>query len=212
VILWILLGLAVPWGLTSCLKDFPVELPDELIWDPALAFPLGKDSLGLNKESSFDTTLLDMDSISGLPRWLDESRIYLERYMEFNVNSISQNINQVQRILWRVNFSNSFPHLMRSQLYLLNEQGSIIDSLFRDGPVDTPPGKHGPDGSLIKAGETQEDALFEGDQIAALDEVSDLLFSTDFDAAEADSLLLPYYADFFLEADVGMMLEIAYEF
>ena len=51
----------------SCLKDMPETLPDILEWDPEVAFPLGEESYGLNSVSGFDTTLLDLDTITGFP-------------------------------------------------------------------------------------------------------------------------------------------------
>ena len=33
---------------SACMKDKPETFPENLVWNPELAFPLGMDSLGMN--------------------------------------------------------------------------------------------------------------------------------------------------------------------
>ncbi len=47
-------------SLSSCMKDKPEALPENLVWNPELALPLGTDRFGLNEESGFDTTLFEI--------------------------------------------------------------------------------------------------------------------------------------------------------
>ena len=83
----------------SCMKERPEELPEHLIWNPELAFPLGKDTFGLNTESGFDTSLLHLDTLSGLPEWFQEDTIYLEGTMDFGISSLLSNLQNINSIL-----------------------------------------------------------------------------------------------------------------
>ena len=56
----------------SCLKDKPETLPNSMDWDPSVAFPLGEESFGLDAVSGFDTSLFDLDTITGFPDCIDE--------------------------------------------------------------------------------------------------------------------------------------------
>ena len=105
----ILLAVSALWLTTSCLKDAPEALPDRIVWDPLLAFPLGDDQFGMNHVSGFDTTLLDLDTVTGLPEWVDHVTVEMRGNLEFGLSSIQDNLNHINSVLLRVSFQNGFP-------------------------------------------------------------------------------------------------------
>ena len=124
-------------GAVSCLKDLPESVPDTLEWNPEVAFPLGEDSFGLNAVSGFDTSLLDLDTITGLPDWVEKVEpfeVVMKGTLDINLSSISDNLDHLNRILFRVNAYNGFPNEILAQAYFQDAGLNTIDSMFSEGP------------------------------------------------------------------------------
>lgn len=198
-------------SLSSCMKDRPDALPEHLEWNPRLALPLGEEVLGMNANSGFDTLLLEVDPISGQPTWTLQQEVVLEREMDFDLSSVSGNLDKLNRILFRLNCANQFPHTMFSQAYFLDPGGVPIDSMFRDGPVETPAAKIRDQGTMIEAGKAQHDALIEGDRLPALVDAQGILLRSSFLPASLDTLLIPYYPGYQFQVDAGLMLDLSFE-
>ena len=210
---WILVTGAVLSLLTlsSCLKDMPESLPSQLEWNPQLALPLGEEEFGLNSESGFDTLLLEEDSLTGQPFWLDLEEVVLEGEFEFDMSTISENLDKLNAILFRVNCSNQFPHTMFSQAYFRDGSGFFLDSMFQDGPVETPAAHISEGGARMDAGEARHDALIEGDRIPALANAQTILFRSGFITEGVDTSLTARYPDFHFHIDAGLMLDLSFE-
>ena len=196
---------------TSCMKDKPGSLPSNLAWNPQLALPLGEEEFGLNSESGFDTLLLEEDTISGLPLWMVQQEVVMERVFDFDLSTISDNLDELNAILFRINCSNQFPHIMFSQAYFRDGGGTFIDSMFLEGAVETPAAKVSEQGGSIDPGLSRHDALIEGTRIPALANAQSILFRSSFIVAYVDSTLIPAYPTFLFQIDSGLMLDISYE-
>ena len=195
----------------SCMKDRPEELPQHLVWNPELAFPLGKDTFGLNAESGFDTSLFELDTITGLPDWFEEDTIYMEGTMDFGVSSLLNNLENINRILLRVNIYNQFPHEVYSQAYFVDDAMNYIDSIFHEGPETTGPGQVNKDGSVTPA-HTRKDAVFDRERVFALGSATSVYFRAGFFISNVDSSLISYYRDFEYIVDMGAMVDLITEF
>ena len=125
--------------LSSCMKDKPESFPGELEWNPALAFPLGDDSFGLNAESGFDTTLFELDTITELPKWVGEFEVVMEGRIPIDLSSFSENIDDINQVMFRVNVFNGFPHEAQAQAYFIDIGMNMIDSMFSAGAIPVPP-------------------------------------------------------------------------
>jgi hypothetical protein len=193
------------------MKDKPESLPENLVWNPQLALPLGEDEFGMNSNSGFDTTLLEQDTVSALPLWMNQQEVVMERLFDFDMSTISDNLDNLNRILFRVNCSNEFPHTMYSQAYFRDENGTYIDSMFVEGPVETPPALVSDQGASIIPGLAQHDALIEGDRIPDLVSAQTILFRTGFFVTDVDSSLIPAYPTFRFQIDSGLMLDLSIE-
>lgn len=193
------------------MKDKPESLPENLEWNPQLALPLGIEGFGMNTESGFDTLLLQEDSISGLPLWTGQQSVTMEGVFDFDLSTISDNLDKLNRILFRLNCSNQFPHTMFSQAYFLDAGGIYIDSMFRDGPVETPAAAVSEQGTSIDPGTAQHDALVEGDRIPVLAGASTILLRSAFRVENVDSSLIQSYPSFQFYVDTGLMLDLSFE-
>lgn len=195
----------------ACMKDRPEALPEKLEWNPQLAFPLGEEVFGMNSQSGFDTLLLELDTITGQPIWTSHQWVVMEGTFDFDLSSISDNLDKLNRILFRLNFSNQFPHSMFSQAYFLDQGGILLDSMFRDGPVETPAALIGDQENMIEAGEAQHDALIEGDRLPALLDAQSILLRSGFLVASLDTLQIPAYPSYQFRVDAGLMLDLSFE-
>ena len=198
----------------SCLKDMPDAFPDVLEWDPDVAFPLGEESYGLNSESGFDTTLLDLDTITGFPDWVvDElEEIVLEGTMTFGLTTIKDNLDQINNVLFRVIISNGFPNEVLAQAYFQDSAMNTIDSLFHEGPVLASPGTVQGSGETILPSHTQQDAFFDRERIQPLENAAVILFQATILISDLDTSLIPYYPSYQYDVRMGAMFDLSLEF
>ena len=196
----------------SCLKDMPESLPETLVWNPDVAIPLAEESFGLNWESGFDTLLLELDSITGLPEWIEKLEVVIEGSIEFDLSGLSENLDHLNRILFRVNIFNGFPNDVLAQAYFLDPERNIIDSMFAEGVIPVPPGTIVDHGEFIQPSHVIQDAVFDRDRIEPLQYVTEILFRATILHPEVDTALIPYYPSYLIDVEIGAMLDLNIEF
>jgi hypothetical protein len=197
---------------SSCLKEMPETTPDKVIWNPSLAGPLVRDSFGMNLESGFDTSLLNLDTITNLPEWVDEVEVVMEGTVDFDLSELSTSTDFVRRLLLRVNIYNGFPNLVLTQAYFLDPGFNVIDSVFEEGALSIAAGTPIGSGETVEPTHSRRDAVFDQDRIEPLQDATRLLFRATIRNPEVDTSLIPYYPGYFIEADIGAMLDLTYEF
>ena len=195
----------------SCMKDKPESLPQNLIWDPEVAFPLGSDSFGLNAESGFDTTLFNLDTITHLPEWVSLLEVVMEGSIEFDLSSLNEASEDLNSILFRVNIFNGFPNNVFTQVYFMDAGSDYIDSMFTEGAISVPAGTVQGDGETIEPAVVRQDAVFESDRIGPLEDASSILLRATIPNPEIDSSLIPYYPNYEIQVDIGAMLDLTIE-
>ena len=196
----------------SCLKDKPESLPQNLVWDPEVAVPLGSDSFGLDAESGFDTTLFDLDTITNLPKWVNELEVIMEGRIDFDLSSLNESVDELNSILFRVTIFNGFPNDVLAQVYFLDAAAIDIDSMFTEGAVPVPPGTVKGNGETIKPAVVRQDAVFESDRIGPLEDASVILLRATILNPEVDTSLIPYYPYYEIDVEIGAMLDLTIEF
>jgi hypothetical protein len=197
---------------TSCLKYAPEELPDRFEWDPAIAIPLGDDQFGMNDVSGFDTTKLDLDTVTGLPEWVDEVLVVMEGTLDFGLSSIQENLDQINGVLFRVSCQNGFPDEIFAQAYFEDAAENVIDSMFLEGPMAVPPGRVADNGELETPGKAVQDSYFDKERILPLQDATTIALRAYFFVTDPDSALIPHYPTFEFNVHVGAMFDLSLEF
>jgi hypothetical protein len=199
----------------SCLKDMPEsadDLPQSLQWNPDLAFPLGADSFGLNEASGFDTARWDPDTITGLPRWVSQLEVEMTGTVPVDLSSLSQDIDHVNRVLFRINLYNGFPHEAMAQAYFTDLDGNRIDSMFGSGPVAVNPGGVVGNGESIDPAMFRRDVVYNKEQVRSLAQAVEIRMQAVFAHPDVDTALIPFYANYHFDVDVGIMASITIDF
>lgn len=201
--------------LVSCLKDIiniPENYPEYLEWDPSLAFPLAEESYGLNTESGFDTSLLALDTITGLPQWVNKIDVVMEGSIEFDLAMFTSRLNELKRVLFRVNFHNGFPNDMHAQVYFYDPGLNPVDSFFSEGPLEVPPGTVLGNGETIEPYLVIQDAIFDHDRLTRLEDASSMMFRAILKNPEVDPNLIPFYPGYRFTVELGVMADLAFDF
>jgi hypothetical protein len=197
--------------LSSCLKDKPESLPDRLVWNPELAFPIGTVHYGMNAESGFDTTLFELDPNTGLPLWTDRIEVVMEGSIAFDLSTLDPRIDSVNRALFRLGISNEFPNEVLAQAYFLDVASIILDSMFSDGPITLPPGTPIGEGETSKASVVRKDVIFDRARIKPLENATEILFRAVLLNTEIDTALVPFYPSYLIQMEIGMMTDLTIE-
>ena len=192
----------------SCLKDAPkyVEGPSS-IWNPDISIALGYSNLMMNSESGFDTTLLRDLSQSGFPDWIDLIDIPLNYSISFDFGEITEETDDIERVMFRINTANSFPVSAEAQVYLVNSNDRIIDSLFSEASV-LEKAMVEADGRVVRRSISQTDIVFEDQRLDNLENLREILMRTKINNMDLDTNLIPHYTDFVLDIQVGLQIKI----
>ncbi|MFO7669029.1 MAG: hypothetical protein R6W31_05165 [Bacteroidales bacterium] len=199
--------------MSACMKDKPEALPENLVWNPELALPLGSDRLGLNAESGFDTTLFEFaDMIDSIPKWVEETVTVLERTLDFDLSLVYDHIDSIHQVLFRVGIFNGFPNEISAQAYFMDALNHPIDSMFSEGPLPVPAGIPIGNGETIHPTLVRKDALFVAERIAPLEYATKILLRAVIAHPQIDTLLVPFYPYYSIEMEIGMMTDLTIAF
>ena len=172
-----------------------------------MAIPLGVDSFGLNLESGFDTLLFELNPLTGFPEGVENQVIVMERRMEFNISTLSQDLEVVNRVLLRVNIYNGFPNDLLAQAYFMDGT-MIVDSMFSEGSMPVPAGSVIGSGEIIQPAHRRQDAIFDPQRLENLEGATHLLLQAILQNPKVDTSLIPYYPDYLSLVDMGAMLDV----
>ncbi len=209
IILLLMTGLLV-----SCLKNKPESFPENLEWNPELAFPIGIDRFGLNAESEFDTTLFELDTLTGLPEWwVGRVELVMKGRVDFDLSAFEASNENINRVLFRVGLFNGFPHEVMTQAYFIDEGSVVIDSMFSEGAIPVPPGEPFGNNKIIDPSVLRVNAVFEDERIDELHRATEIILEAAIINPELDTTLIPYYQyDYYLEMELGIMTDLTIEF
>lgn len=195
---------------SACMKDKPETFPENLVWNPELAFPIGMDSLGMNAESGFDTTLFELDPLTGWPLWVNEVEIIMEGSVDFDISAMEGYLDSARQILFRLNIRNGFPDETLAQAYFLDASSEAIDSMFSDGPLVLPGGTPIGVGAQIIPSHIRKDAIFSRERILPLEDATEILFRAILPNQDIDTLLIPYYPNYSVQMEIGIMADLTF--
>ncbi len=193
----------------SCIKDAPGDFdnPDSN-WNPSFSFPGGYASLAMDEVSGFDTLLLLIDSLTGYPFWVEEVDIPMTFSMPFSMQELNSYSDEIVSIMFRLNTSNGFPAVATGQVYFLDINSLIVDSMFFDGPLVMNPGTPIGDGETINPAYNQSDVIFGQDEINDLASVKYILIEGAISTQNPDTTLIDYYPNYTLDLQLGVQVEL----
>ena len=193
----------------SCLRDLPGSLPHRIAWDPEFAFPLGEKQFGMNPESGFDTALFgSFDTLTGLPAWVYEEELKFEGTLDFDLASISENLDQLDMLLLRITIENGFPQEFLTQGYFVPQDRTPVDSVFPGGPVILRPGTPVNGGESVRPYTLTEDVVFPRERLLALQDVTAILLRVILRNVQLDTAHIPYYRSYHFDVRMGAMLDL----
>jgi len=188
----------------SCTKEEPDEGSN---WNPNFSIAIGYTSLQMNADSGFDTLLLQINALTGLPYWTEEIDIPLSYTMPFDMGQISNFSEEIISIMFRLNTYNGFPNEALGQVYFLDASNSIVDSLFSTGPLTMNRGTV--NGETINSAHTQTDIIFDQSKIEELTTVRNILIQGEVRNIELDTTLVNYYPNYSLDLQLGLQAELS---
>lgn len=193
----------------SCLKDAPNDFDNpESNWNPNFSFPVGFTSLNMDEESGFDMSLLNDFDNSGFPDWVDEVDVPMSYAMPFDMQEINNFSEEIISIMFRLNTYNGFPAIARGQVYFLDINYYVVDSMFVNGPLNLEAGKLESDGQTVSSTHDQIDVVFNQDKIEELAHVKNILIEGAILNISLDSSLVRYYPEYSLELQLGVQTEL----
>ena len=193
----------------SCLDDVPEDFDNpESTWNPGFSIAIGHTSLGMNEGSGFDTLLLLIDAITGFPFWIEEVDVPLIYTMPFDMEELGEFSEEIISVMFRLNFYNGFPANAKAQIYFLDINNQLIDSLFSNEPLLIKPGTIDGNGKIVEKYYYQSDVILSQDKIDNLSTVRNLLINGGIQNLALDTNLIEYYPSYSLDIQMGLQVEL----
>ena len=205
---WFLILISIIVLSFSCIKDAPSDFdnPDST-WNPSFSFPVGYTSLGMNEDSGFDTLLFQLNAL-GFPLWTQEIDVPMSYTMPFDMQELNNFSEEIVSIMFRLNTYNGFPAVATGQVYFLDINSQVVDSIFVNGPLNMEPGTVVGDGETVNPTHNQSDVIFDQDKIDDLANVRHILIEGAIKNLALDTALIDYYPGYKLELQLGVQAEL----
>ncbi len=84
--------------------------------------------------------------------------------------------------------------------------------MFSEGPLPVPAGIPIGNGETINPTVVRKDALFNAERIAPLENATTILIKAVIAHPQIDTLLVPFYPDYYIDMEIGMMTDLTIEF
>lgn len=193
----------------SCLDDVPEDFnnPDSS-WNPSFSIAVGQTSLSMSDESGFNTTLLDDLDLSGYPDWIDEIDVEMEYVMPFDMEGIADFSEEIIRVMFRLNIDNGFPAEAYAQVYFMDINDIVVDSVFLNGPLSFDPATVNSEGEITNVNHSQNDIVFENDKIDNLSTVRNVLIQGWVNNLSLDTTLVDFYPNYSVDIQMGVQVEV----
>lgn len=206
---FILIVISVILIFASCLDDVPEDFNNpESDWNPSFSMALGYTSLGMNENSGFDTLLLLVNSTTGYPFWVEEIDVPLEYTMPFDMQELGEFSEEIISVMFRINTYNGFPANAQAQVYFLDINNQVVDSLFSDEPLTIEPGTVEGNGETVNKKHHQSNIIFDADKIDDLVTVRNIFIQGGIQNLSLDSTLIDYYPLYTLDIQMGLQVEL----
>lgn len=199
-----IIGLVLLLCFSSCLKEFPDSFPDEYEWKADIAFPIGHTTLGLKAENGFDSSLLEIDTLTGHSFWAQLPDIDIEGSFHFDFEEVLSKLDGIEVVRLRINMYNGFPVDFNMQAYMLDEHDEIIDSLFIP-ELTLKRGSVSAGGKTRTPSLTTRDVVFEGEGIYNLSAVRKIFIS-------ARIPTVPYFPEYSFSVQMGSVITYRTQF
>jgi len=187
----------------SCSKE---ESEEESNWNPEFSIAIGSTSLGMNADSGFDTLLLHLNALTGLPYWIEEIYVPMSYTMPFDMGQVTEFSDEIISLMFRLNTYNGFPNEAFAQVYFRDMNNHIVDSLFSTGALTMKSGTV--NGESINSTHTQTDIVFDQSKIDALTTVRNVLVKGEISNILLDTTLVEFYPNYTLDIQLGLQVEL----
>jgi hypothetical protein len=181
-------GLAFITGIilliTSCSKT---EVLDNVVMNQAFSLPLGEKSITIDPPAAIN--LNGNFYYNGRPYRVNSPYFYKVKSIDFNMDSVSK-IDWVQKVDFKVKIENSYPVNSYLQVYLLDANLQMTDSVFAGGLMKTGAGEV----NILAEPSVTEVAIFEssfeGERLVHLKTTKYLMYKISMETWREDQATL----------------------
>lgn len=189
---------------TSCSKT---EVLDNVVMNQAFSVPLGEKIIAIDPP-----TVINLNGnyfYNGRPYRTNSPYFYKVKSIDFNLDSVS-NIDWIQRVDFKVRIENSYPVNSYLQVYLLDANLQLADSVFAGGLMKTGAGEVNilaePSESKVMVFESS----FEGERLAHLKTTKYLMYKISLETRREDLATLRFTNLSDVKVNLAMRLFLRY--
>ncbi|HSH52598.1 MAG TPA: hypothetical protein VK982_12815, partial [Bacteroidales bacterium] len=137
-----------------------------------------------------------------------EIDISMSYTMPFDLQELSDFSEEIIQLMIRINANNGFPIGVTGQVYFLDINNFIIDSVFTNEPFNLNKAIVDDTGIILKSSYLQKDIEFSQNRIDNLHQTRNILVEGAIKNVGIDTSLVYYFPDYKVDVQVGVQVQL----
>ncbi len=200
---------------SACVDENLTNISEMVHFTPTYSLPVGTVSYSIN--DYFESIIETIDNIDtliqgpyGYVEYEDDTLPNILEYVErrddkeFDFSTISDQIDNVTYLMFRINLTNGFATEASTQVYFAGAGMNITDSLFREGPRLIPPGDTNEEGVIVNNYTDQIDIELAENQINNLPNVRYIIITGKVYTVSNDRKIAKFYREYSINVQIGI--------
>lgn len=190
----------------STLPDSLSYLPDSLSGLPDSIIIHVLDSIGVLDSLGFDSLYYNNEL-----RYLLQEKIPLKDDYDFDFDSINDDYDIIDSMLFKVNIKNGFPTDAYVQIYLIDSVDNIIDSLFSESLSFFQGAEIDKDEKVINPTNVNFDVNLSRERIDNLKNAKNVLFNVNLSIKSEDIETVKFFSSYEIYIKLGLRIAFHYD-
>lgn len=198
----------------ACMDDFDKD-NDTIYYQPTYSIPIGPldytlgDIMPYLALTPIDTSII-IDTVPLL--FYDDSLFFINpptghdtSFVElYDISSFSKESRYTRSLMIRANYSNSLPMKMEYQVYFLDANDGLLDSLFEFGHLEVPSASRDENNIVTAPYTGREERYFDTTDIATLLNTRKLEIAIHLETFKEAPNILPIYSDYTVSFELAL--------
>ncbi|MBN1415836.1 MAG: hypothetical protein JW973_12100 [Bacteroidales bacterium] len=207
----ILLVLLIVWG---CIDENITQVSEDLEITSSYSIPVGPLTYDINDylENLDSLNVPWPDSLYYNDTLYPNYRSYLIRddIKSFNFNQITENLDIIEAIMFRLIISNGYPTGALTQVYFADGDNVYVDSLFADGPYLIPPAAVDNEGIVTAPYEEIRDVYMSPYLINHLEDIRLIIIESTIFTTRPDILHVKFYSHYCFNLHIAVRIRLRF--
>jgi hypothetical protein len=198
--------------MTGCIDENIFRVSEDVEITPSYSLPIGPVSYNINEYfETLDTVSLAWpDSLYYNDVLYPTYLLYITRFdiNLYDFNSLFNDMNRIEKVMFRLVVSNGYPTMTVAQLYFTGDDGIPVDSAFADGPHELQPAAIDDDGIVTAPYEEILDVPMSSYFVQNMGNIRHIIIKSIFYTTRPDIKHVKFYSDYAFHVNIAVRIQL----